>query len=727
MQNQVIFRDRQEIQAKDLNNVQTFAADTFAAVLKDGITPERKFTGLAIAATSATEITVDAGRLYHQGTVYGRGASSAFNLFTYLPVATKKVIAVVAWGQNVDAATEPRDFLIDLTTGATEPQAVPMENRNQVEINLVSGVESADPVAPAVPDNTVVVAYITMNTTGIENIDFQIGNQLPNVRDNQQGIATLNTWKNRIGPQIEAIQTNIVALAERTDGKADRSSVQFIASDVARLKERNNLPDSYSMYGADRFADADESDTAVAGYDAHIKNSLTFPFAASANATLSLFNPFDDRVKRSATDWVLPTYTDEAKIKITGYNGDVSMSQYQVETHHIETYTYYQYYWGWNWSYYSNYWWWYYGYGYYPWYYWGYYGYYWYQYPVTAYRDVTTTTSYNGVIVGQTILTPNAFWLTSVDMYLTQVATSGSITVVLCETDYGKPNLAKSLAVATIAQADLKRYPTETRVEIPPTWVEAGKRYAVMFITEGAHRIATVSGNDYTQGTYFYGHDGDFFNGDITKNLMFNVNGAAFAQPRTEVVLGNVSLAGGITDLEIATEAVVPDGTSLSYEVQIGGRWYALEQANLIATTPDILPMRAIMVGTRDAAPGFKVGANRVLVSRPKTTMQHVSTLRTLPGSTTTTNVTVTLLVSGYDAGNHTVTPKLLNSSNVVIANPSVVTYDTEYTNGQETVTRVTATFTLGTAAHDYKVEILGTRSSSTAPFRVLERMDVAI
>lgn len=726
MKNKVIFRDRQEIQAKDLNNLQTFASDTFAAVVKDGITAERKFTGLGVTATSTTEIAVDTGRLYHQGAIYATAAASTFNLFTYLPVATKRVLAVVAWGQTSETATEPRDFLIDLTTGATEPQAVPMESSNQVQINIVSGVESADPVAPAVPDNTVVVAYITMNTTGVENIDFQIGNQLPNVHDNQTHIAELNGWRGRIGPQIEAIQTNITALGERTEGKADRSSVQFLGADVALLKQRAGLPSSYSMYAADRFADTSATDTAAVGYDARIDNGVTFPFAASNTAALSLFNPFDNAVKRSATDWVLPTYTDESKISITGYNGDIAISQYQVETHTIETYTVWNYYWGWNWNYYSSYWWWYYGYAYYPYYGYRWGGYYYYQYPTTAYRDVVTTTSYNGVIIGQTVLTPNAFWLTSVDMNLTQVASTGDITVVICETDFGKPNLKKALSTATIAQADLKRYPTTTRVAIPPTWMEAGKRYAVMFITQGAHRMATVSGNSYTQGTYFYGNDGDFFNGDITKNLMFTVNGAAFAQPRTEVVLGSVSLSGGITDLNIATQAIVPDGTSLSYEVQVNGRWYPLDSANLVSATPDIVPIRAIILGTRDAAPSFKLASNAITVSRPKTTLQHVSTLRTMPGSATTTSVKVTLKVSGYDSTKHTIAPKLLSSTGTLIANATATTFETEYSDANETVTKVTASFTLGSAISNYKVEITGSRNSSAAPFRVLERMDVA-
>lgn len=727
MQSQVIFRDRQELQAKDFTNIQVFASDAIKAVVNDGITDERRFTGFAVTAAGATDLVVEPGRLYHQGTLYGRSSQTELSLFQYLPVATKRVLALVAWGQNAEAATEPRDFLVDLTTGATEPQAVPMESRNQVEINLVAGVESADPVAPAVPDNTVIVAFVVLNTTGVEEIQFQTGNQLPNAKDNQRHIRDMQAWRNQVGPQIGAIQTSFTALEQKTEGKADRSALVKMAADVATLKERSGLPDNYSAYGADRFADTDESDTTAPGYDARIDKGVVFPYAGHTEAPLALFNPYDDRVKRSAGGFVLPKYAEEAKVQVTGYNGDASLSQYQVQTHTVEQYTQYVY--GWHYGYYgySYYWNHYYGYYYHPYYGYSYYPYYYYQYPVTSYRTVTTTTNYNGVIVGQTFLTPAAFWMTSVDLYLTQIGSAGDITVAICECDYGKPNLRKAVSTTTLARADMVRYPAASRVPVPPVWLEAGKRYAIMLITEGSHRTAMVGGNSYTQGTWFYGSDGDYFTGDITKNLMFSINGAAFEQPRTEIVLGEVSLAGGITDIGVQTEAIVPDGTSLTYEVQVNGRWMPLEAAGLITARPDIAPLRAIVVGTRDAAPGFQLGAARLIASRPKTTMQHISTLRTLPGSTTSGDITLTFLVSGFDQEQHTFTARLIDENGEQIALADTTTFDVEHADSQETVTRITCAFALDTPVNKYKVEFTGTRTVSVAPFRVLERMDVAI
>lgn len=728
MDNKVIFRDRQEMQAADLNNLQDYAADAIKAVIADGLTEDRHFTGFAVDQTAATEISVAAGRLYSGGQLYSRDTATVFSLFTHLPVATKRIVSLVAWGQATEAQVEPRDFLVDLTSGATEPQAVAMLERQAVELNLVGGVESADPVAPAVPDNTVVIAYITMDTTGIAEVSFQTGNVLPSTKDNAAKLADLETWRTLLGPQIEAIETNITALEDKTDGKLDRSIFVSLAQEVSKVREALDIPDDYALAGADQFGDDTESDDAAPGYAAVVDEGVMFPFVASGQAALQLFNPLDQGVKRHSDDWLLPAYTEAVKLQIKGYSGDISMSQYQVQTTALKKYSVYRYGWRWRWDFGTRYWWFRYGTKFYTEKQMRAFGRHVYtKIPLTRYKMETATTSYNGVVIGQTFLTSASFWLTSVDMFLTQIAAAGDVQVIVCETDYGKPNLDKVLTSITVPRASLKKYPVATNVPLKPVWLEAGKRYAVMFITEGAHRMAKCSGNAYTQGTFFYGNDGEYFVGDLTMELMLNVRGAAFAAPRREVVLGNVSLAGGIVDLDIDTEAIVPDGTSLAYEVQVAGKWYPLADAPLMTSLPDILPLRAVMLGTRDAAPGIQLGANRITVGRPATAMTHVSTLRSLPGVETTSSVTVTFLLANFDSGEHTFVPRLKTAANALLANATAVTYSEAFVDEAGVViTRAVATFTLGAPVDEYKIEVVGTRTAGAAPYRIIERLDVA-
>ena len=124
MQEKVIFRDRQEIQAKDLNNAQAFAADTIKAVVNDGLTDERRFTGFGVSSSSATDITVEAGRLYSEGQVYARKEATDFSLFTYLPVATKRVLALAVWGHpSHDTALRDASAQPDLYRGHAGQEA----------------------------------------------------------------------------------------------------------------------------------------------------------------------------------------------------------------------------------------------------------------------------------------------------------------------------------------------------------------------------------------------------------------------------------------------------------------------------------------------------------------------------------------------------------------------------------------------------------------------------
>ena len=100
------------------------------------------YTGGLVSAKSATEVEVAPLRFYNDGKVYVAEQSQLLNLFQYLPLVTRKCVAVVLWGQETETLVEPRDFLTDLTTGATQPQAVPMQQLNFCNVNLLPGSES---------------------------------------------------------------------------------------------------------------------------------------------------------------------------------------------------------------------------------------------------------------------------------------------------------------------------------------------------------------------------------------------------------------------------------------------------------------------------------------------------------------------------------------------------------------------------------------------------------
>ena len=721
MEKQVIFRDRQELQSADLNAIGQHAGDAIAHLVLDAVSGALKFTGGAVSAKSATEVDVAALRFYNGGKVYASEQTETLNLFQYLPLVAKKCVAVVVWGEVIDTDVQPRDFLVDLTTGATEPQAVAMAKLWKANVNLQPGNESADPQPPVLQTGTLAIALVYLTPGGVERIELQDASRLPTLQGHEQRLFEHEAWRTQAEPRISSIATDLAGLAKKTMSLVGRDTVVELANDVARLKAKVNLPTAYASYESDYYGNTDKSDAAGVGYSAAIKNGLLFPTAGQASVGLALFNPYDAGIKRSAEDLVLPAYTDRARIQTTGYSGDISASQYQVQSQTIRQYTatVWDYTYGWNYNYYNGWWnswyWNYYGYN------WGWYGYYGYRVArqETRYELQTVTTSYNGAIIGQTFLVSNAMWLTKVGLQFTQIGASGDVMVAVCETEGGKPDLLKTLTRVTVARGDLKKYPEETAIPVPPVLLEAGKRYALVLITQGDHRLATVSGNDYTQGTLFFGTDGDYFTGDLTKDLMFTLYAAQFAQPRVEVVLQSVSLAGGISDINIAAPQIVPDGCELRYEIQVGGKWYPLGDAAMrLSTLPDIVPLRLVLLGTSDLAPAFRLAPNAITGSRAATSLAHWSKLRTLAAPSS--SITVQVVVAQWDAANHTLACEIKSGATTYTPATTVVRDEPD---GQ--AKRFTFTFT-PPAISTYAIKLTGARTAASAPFVVVERTDVA-
>jgi len=715
MYKQVIFRDRQELQAKDLSNIEEYTSDAIEAVVTDAVSNRYHYTGFEVAQNSTTEITVAPGKLYAGGKMYISEQSLDFNIFQFLPLNTKKVVTVCVWGSKTETEVEPRDFLIDVVQGTTEPRAVAMTKLNKANVNLVAGVESVDPQPAGLQENVVPVAYIYLATTGIEKIIRVEDYVLPRLYETKADVAELKNWRALTEPRLISIVTDLSSLSKKTDGKADLKTALEIMADMARVKEKLNLPSTYHSYDADYFGDTGKID--INNTVAKVVNGLLFPNAGEAKANLALFNPYDPNIKRF-DNLVLPNYDLVCKLETKGYSGDVSISQYQFQTYEVKKYTYYQYYWvyGWRWNWYWNWyyrWWrWYYGYN---WWWYGYYGY-WVQYPVTEYRLEETTHSINGAIVAQTFVVSSPMWLSALGLFFTQKDSSADITVVICETDNGKPNLQKALTMVRVSQADIKKYPNETVINLTPVFLKAG-RYAVCFITQGNYRVATVSGQNYLQGTLFFGTDGDYFIGDLTKDIMFRLYAAQFKTARTEVQLQPVSLSGGITDLEIQAGAVTPEGTELIYEVNVGGKWYPIKEAGRLASAPDIVPLRAVFLGTADLQPALILTEQAITSSRPATTFYATSTQRTL--SAARQNIDVQLLLHKFNATVHTINCQLLSGSNTY--NPATVT-----TQEDTDTVRKTFSFNISAGIQSYKIKISGSRASSAEPFSVVERIDIA-
>ena len=344
------------------------------------------------------------------------------------------------------------------------------------------------------------------------------------------------------------------------------------------------------------------------------------------------------------------------------------------------------------------------------------------QVPYDYYKEVEVTQDFPGRVISQSAVLPRAGWVPQIGLFYTKVGPTGDVNLLICRCTNGKPDPEKVLSTVTLARADMKVYPTETIVPVPPFMVSAGERIGVFEITQGAH-YAALGDAGFTEGTLFLGNDGQYQQGDLTRDRKLKIYMAQFETARTEVELQNASLAGGIAEIAFSTEQPKLPGASLVFEMRINSIWERIDGDNLgkLASQPELLPLRAVFTGTADIQCGLQLGANRVTVSRPTLT----SPITSAPIAVAPKRYfQVDIQVDRWDATKHTAACQLLSGAGyATVTNPTTsVVLDGD----QPGFKRLRFTFDVGSNITSYKVRDTLTRTSDGAPPRRLERTSIA-
>ena len=197
MERKVNIQDWQKVTVEDFNNFGLFPRYSFDHVVADTIIPDMAFTGFTTVQTAPAIATVGNGRLYHAGLVFynDNEGGTGLDLLSILPVVTRRYVGVVVWGQEIETDTEPRTFLTDPVTRATVARVVSTENRRWANISTIVGAEGPDPQLPAVASNTLAVAWILLDSTGIISIQMVEENRAPNLRDLDARMNENDAWR----------------------------------------------------------------------------------------------------------------------------------------------------------------------------------------------------------------------------------------------------------------------------------------------------------------------------------------------------------------------------------------------------------------------------------------------------------------------------------------------------------------------------------------------------
>ncbi|OCC25311.1 hypothetical protein MB02_01160 [Croceicoccus estronivorus] len=750
MERKVIFREGMDNDPADHTNLQDFAQESLDHIVGDGITAGRKYAGFAAAMSSATEITVQPGRLFSGGKVYNRAAIFTKDFTNSLPVVGRKIVSLVVWGQDVDADTRPREFLINEETGASEPQQVAMERARVASIDTIAGEESADPVAPIVGAGYLEAARIELTPAGIASVTMIADNALVSSQALDNRMVAMEAFKARTGPQVQSLAADLAAL---TRGQAGVVSLDMYGRTLARMavvEAKLDIPQESIDSAADFFLDSSASDFAFAGSNVKVEEGLRFADDAADIVSLQIFDALNPRA-RIVNGVMFPAYQEAERLRVGPVSGEIAVSTYSYAVHEMvqKTMSRTRVRYGrcrmvsssiawlksglydaatlafrrndeeWsvlpaNWhraqerhlfkrlggfwidTYEEPYW-----------------------------EEVTTELAVNGTQIAETFLNANDMWLSSIGLTFTALADAGAVTVALCETDRGLPLLDKVIARTTLDHADLEV--GEVRVPMGPVFLTGGNRYAIVVMTAADHRLGTVQGSAFPEGTFFYVLDGAYQQGDATRDLAFTLYACQFSAARTVVELNPLSLAGGIADIDILAPAIVPGATQLDYEIQIGGTWYPLAAAADLplgagGALPPLLAFRAVFTGTPDVMPAVSLTGSQVILSRGKTALTHISDIRTLPAGSNT--IRVTMRLEDFDDDDHDFACQLLTGAGYATVENADAVIDTVADGGAVERTFV---FDLAAPVASYRIRSTGSLASALAPFHAALRKDFAL
>lgn len=755
MERKRIFRPYQEHVFTDHNLLQDYMQGSLDHVITDCVTSSLKYAGFEVTKTAQVQVTVDAGRMYTAtGAIHVLESATVQSLIPNLASATQRYVTVSASASTVTEDNQTRDFIVNIETREAEPEPVDMTTKRAAGLTFTNGSESADPQKSAPPAGHVVIAYVLMSTTEVVSVEQVEDNQIASLEELDGRVTSLEDWRELTEPRINSISSDVAAINAGLSQTVSIELLRQVAFDVARLKELSEIDDEAVAYGADRFLNTDESDIEddlSQGYDAKVEEGIRFADANADEFEPALFSLLDPNASFS-DGFLLPRYTSELRYGNLVYHSNLGIAQYGFQTVEMVqlSMSRVRLRYGEPFSVCTNSHWW--GSG---------------RYDSTTsifkrgsetfqvlervtgrhqilrvrrvfvdrfvtpyWKAVTVDHSVSGAQVAQSFLNPNDMWATKISLYFYAKGGAENVHVSLCEITNGVPDLENVIMKTSLSHAAIVERGW-THVAIPPTFLNAGKRYAIVLVSNANHLIGLSSGNKVIDGTFFYSTDGVYFQGDLIKDMLFQIHAAKFESPQVAIELAAWNLDGGIRYIDINVDMVAPPSTDLVFEVRPNGsgEWIPLSEVDTTALNgaPPLLQARLRFVGTRDIMPGIKLTGGRIFVARPKTTFTWVSKM--FDTGADVTNMQVKVLLEYFDdtagGGN---TPHDLNCHLVKDpeGTPSVENPDSQADVVLDVIEggkrRVMRTFTFTPTAEDqYAIVLEGETNSAGNTFHVGE------
>ncbi len=750
VQRRVPTRAKQYGNSTDMNNVGLFAMGADDALGLDIVGPNVAWTEMNVAKEGATSVRVTLGRVWKDGKFYANpdAGSQVVPLSTFTPTSTKRIVTIVATGMEEENKPLPR-YIKNTVTGAKQSEVVPTEVRRVLTLGGQPGLEAPSPLPPALDPLYIPIANVTMSRDGVDEVQMLTDYQLPNMQGMQARLISLEAYRQVIGTRVETLASDLAVTNDKI-GRFNLPALRQGLKRLAELEDRLGIDEGVLLFGYDRFMSEADSDTAHIGYKARIDEGLRVDWAARHTVSAQLLNPNEPRIK-TISGWTLPAHDEVLRLDSWGQYQSVNISSYQyantsftifpgpkrrrrygtsqVHAANSDFWASIQYSVNYltrtfktgseNWQITDE----------------------WIEGGVTYYRveqywddklpywngyQNINPTAENGYLAAQSFLNAQAGWLTRIGLRFARVDDQHGIRVYVCKVKGGEPDMSEVVATGSVAAGALKASVPgpgiENSVVITPVFLEPGQRYAVCVVSGGDHAISCRNDNELSNGTFFIG-DGNTWVADLAKDMNLRLYFAAFTSSYVAFQLQTVTLAGGITDIDVIGTEHTPDGTELFYLIQVDGVWKRLERTvgtHPLAGLPQTLPMMVVMVGTREVMPAMKLGTGtEIRLYRADDDFLHFSEI--LNAGTNVNTVDVDLSLANWDPAKHTLAVAVLSGANTDA--PDVTT---DYPQPDGTILRK-FTFGLTAPSQTYQIRITYSTTDITDQLVVAHRYQEAL
>ena len=698
------FDNYSEVPAADLTAISVLMRGAFDYIVKHLLFDESRYVGYNVSMVDAFNISVAVGGLISGGKVYDTTTVTSLSVTNLLPTSNFREVLVVVSGEEVETDTATRKFLTDVTTRTTQPKPTTTRISRQAGVDLVAGAAAASPSRPSVPAGSLVVASFRISSVGIVDgsIEMETDNSAYSLEKTVASVAVLNANLKKTESLLNTLRSDLASIARFQDQLARSTSVVALDNKMRSAEKHISslenkmlyalealaIPDAGTYDGYDSFATADESDTAHAAYTAQLEaGRVRFGEVERALKLTALLNPTDPKVDRTQSGLIMPKGTDTLRIEVDDKDAEVAIASYAVTTTTAKqktlsrTYTWYASKTGRaaQESYFST-------------------------HPNVRLYDPTTSTwvvidlrtvkwqligtgvrhiwkmkitsayweqdqvtkTFTGARLAQTFLCAQSGWHRRIDLGFTSIAATGDVHIAICRlTDAGYPDEDEVMETCTVAASALKKWPTWTPFNFDPIWLEKGERYGIIITTTGNHKLGMSQSNDLTNGTLMTWTAGSVWSLDLNEDVCFRLYGVRFDATQVLVEIEDITLTGGITEIQSVLTGYEPALTSLILQARIGGVWRNVDENDetVLVGKPSLVPLRFLFQGTKDVMPALHLAKSAIIASRPLASSVHIAAARTLPSGITTTQVDVYEHAVGFDEDKHDWTVKLLTGA----------------------------------------------------------------